>query len=305
MQNLGTIDNTYTILEIKDNGLFSITYLARHNQTNVNYLIEVFRPNIPDNLINILNNFNEVNNPYIIKYISNGSGPILLNNKPQENLPYIVYENITHSTLFSYVRGGEHGFSERRAKLIFKKILNGVNAIHHANICHRDLKLENILLDENYNPKITGFYISTINNTNLRGVMGTLNYMAPEIFSDKPYNGIISDIFNLGQILFNLVTKMFGFKRPDEKDKYYNNIILKQYDEFWNSELLANLNLSQSFKNLYMKMVAYEPSERPTVGQILNDEWMQEINNLNEEQINDLENEVRQEFQQRENNINN
>ena len=44
-------------------------------------------------------------------------------------------------------------------------------------------------------------------------------------------------------------------------------------------------------------MVAFEPFERPTVGQILNGEWMQEINNLNEAQMNDLENEVRQELQ--------
>ena len=47
-------------------------------------------------------------------------------------------------------------------------------------------------------------------------------------------------------------------------------------------------------------MVAFNPAQRPTIDQILNDEWMQEINNLNDEQRVALENEVRQEFNNRE-----
>ncbi len=76
MHNLVTIDNTYTILANKDEDSFSITYLVRHNQTNINYLIEVFTNNIPANLINILTNLNAANNPYIIHYVGNGNGPI-------------------------------------------------------------------------------------------------------------------------------------------------------------------------------------------------------------------------------------
>ena len=43
-------------------------------------------------------------------------------------------------------------------------------------------------------------------------------------------------------------------------------------------------------------MVAFNPNERPTIEEILNSEWMQEINNLNEAQLNALENEIRQEL---------
>ncbi len=50
-------------------------------------------------------------------------------------------------------------------------------------------------------------------------------------------------------------------------------------------------------------MVAHNPSERPTIEQILNDEWMQEINNLNAEDLNILENQVQQELQNRRNNL--
>ena len=95
--------------------------------------------------------------------MGNGNGPITLNNKPLENKSYIIYEDVSHSDLSSYIINYERGFSEKQAKLIFKKILYGVNAIHHANICHRDLKPENILLDNNYNPIIIGFHLSAIN----------------------------------------------------------------------------------------------------------------------------------------------
>ena len=61
-----------------------------------------------------------------------------------------------------------------------------------------------------------------------------------------------------------------------------------------------NIHLSEEFKNLFIRMVNYNPNERPKIDKILNDEWMKEINYLNEEEKNALENEVRNEFVLRE-----
>ena len=60
------------------------------------------------------------------------------------------------------------------------------------------------------------------------------------------------------------------------------------------------MHLSNSFKELFLRMVAYNPNERPTIEEILNSEWMQDIKNLNPEQMENLENEVREEFKNRE-----
>ena len=300
MQNLGTIDNIYSILEIKNREPSFTTYSVIHNQTQVNYLIDVFNDHIPANMINILNNLNALNNPYIIHYVANGNGPIVLNNKPPVNREYIVYENIIHSELYLYLTiNHNQRFTERQAKFIFKKILEGIRAMHNANICHRDLKAENILLDENYNPKISGFYFSCINANNLQDMQGTISYTAPELLLNQPYNGIQSDIFSLGQLLFVLVTGRLGFKHANQNDNFYRLIINPQnHAQYW--EFFNNLNLSQSFKNLFVSMVAQNPGQRPTIDQILNDEWMQEINNLNDNQRIALENQVLQEFHNRE-----
>ena len=107
-------------------------------------------------------------------------------------------------------------------------------------------------------------------------------------------------IFSLGQLLFFLVTQTFGFHSASEVDHHYTLIIKNNYAEYWNSPAFAQLNLSDNFKNLFVRMVAYDPNERPTIEQILNSEWMQDIKNLNHEQMENLEKEVREEFKNRE-----
>ena len=308
MANLGTIDNRYVLLSVKLNDIQTTSYVARSNQDNNNYIIEIMNngiqnPNFPANQANILNILNQQqNNQYILRYINHGNAPVTLGNNPPINKDYIVYENAPRLDLFSYLNAGNnHGFGERQAKLIFKKILLGVRVMHNANICHRDLKSENILFDNDFNPKIYGYDFIHMNANDLNEFMGTINYAAPEILLHNPYNGIKADIFSLGQILFNLVTGRLGFNNANMQDNLYRLIILHQYIEYW-ERIHENipLNVSQEFRDLFLSLVAFDPNERSTIDQILNSPWMTEINNLNEQQINNLENEVRQEFINRE-----
>ena len=143
---------------------------------------------------------------------------------------------------------------------------------------------------------------------NLNDFVGTPNYASPQIFKCKPYNGSKADIFSLGVILFNLVVGMFGFKKADHNDEKYRCIMNNQINNYWVS--LANaqinhLNFSQQFKDLYIRMVSFNENNRPTIDQILNDNWFNELQGLNNGQLNQLENEVRNEFLARENHIQN
>ena len=106
--------------------------------------------------------------------------------------------------------------------------------------------------------------------------------------------------FQFRTIIIFLVTQTIGFQSASRVDHHYALIIKKNYAEYWNIPAFAQLNLSDNFKNLFVRMVAYDPNERPTIEQILFDVWMEEINNLDAEQIDNLENEVRNEFQNRE-----
>ena len=72
---------------------------------------------------------------------------------------------------------------------MFYKILEGVQACHEADICHRDLKAQNILVDENddkiWNPKICDFGFAARGKELLEEKLGTACYIAPEIYKKK------------------------------------------------------------------------------------------------------------------------
>jgi len=90
------------------------------------------------------------------------------------------------------------------------------------------------------------------------------------------------------------MTKRYGFKEArinnislEPENLLYTKIKEKKYEEYW--KLIKDIkgidNLSEKFKNLFLKMVAYNPDERPTIEQIRKDEFMAEIVNASEEYI--------------------
>ena len=103
-----------------------------------------------------------------MRLVNYGNGPLILQNEQPRNVAYLVFED-------AYINFSLHDcltlgrFQERHAKLIFKKILNGIQAIHNANYCHRNISLSNIIFDHNYNPKIYSFDFSCLNANNSGG----------------------------------------------------------------------------------------------------------------------------------------
>lgn len=79
-------------------------------------------------------------------------------------------------------------------------------------VCHRDIKLENILVDANMNIKLSDFGFSTLRadatgNTTLKDIKGTPGYMAPEMFKKGGYQGAQADLFALAVCLFMMVSQ--------------------------------------------------------------------------------------------------
>lgn len=89
-------------------------------------------------------------------------------------------------------------------------------------ICHRDLKLENILVSDRKRIKIIdfGFGIRTPANVPLKIYCGTSSYMAPEIVRKSEYSGFKADIWALGIVLFVMLTGRFPFVGKTEKELF-------------------------------------------------------------------------------------
>ncbi|XP_034239589.1 LOW QUALITY PROTEIN: serine/arginine repetitive matrix protein 2-like [Thrips palmi] len=129
---------------------------------------------------------------------------------------YEVFENREKMVLvMEYAAGGElYDFlSERKvlgeeeARRLFRQIATAVYYCHKHKICHRDLKLENILLDETGSAKIADFGLSNVfDETRLLGTFcGSPLYASPEIVQGTPYHGPEVDCWSLGVLLYTLV----------------------------------------------------------------------------------------------------
>ena len=250
----------------------------------------------------------EINSPYLLRCYESGIGLVSKKGKNYEKKRYAILELGNHGSLFGALIKTESGFSEDVCKYTFLKILNGVEDLHKNGICHRDIKSENIILvGDNYEIKLCDFGYSTrfLDDNNqkkkLNESKGTACYAAPELFEDKEYEGDKIDIFSLGALLFVLMTKKFGFIKAkiinissDPKKILYKLIKNKQYDKYWKIlEKECQLNsLPENFKKLFLKMVAYNPEERPTIDQIKNDEWLQDVISATPEQLNYLRNKM-------------
>jgi 5'-AMP-activated protein kinase catalytic alpha subunit len=105
-------------------------------------------------------------------------------------------------------------------------MIDVLSYISEKGAVHRNLKLENIFVDNNLNIKLFDFGYASINNIDrLKNQRGTLPYMAPEILEQKKaYDGIKADIFSCGVILFILMQGIFPFNQATSADPYYNQI---------------------------------------------------------------------------------
>jgi len=109
-----------------------------------------------------------------------------------------------------------------RPKKIFSQIIEGLIYLHSINIYHRDIKLENIIIDENLNVKLIdfGFGVNCDKHKLLNFFCGTPSYMPPEICTKKDYVGASADIWSAGILLYTFLCGNFPFKGLTEKELY-------------------------------------------------------------------------------------
>jgi serine/threonine protein kinase len=104
--------------------------------------------------------------------------------------------------------------SEREARYIFKQIVTSIHYCHLNHIVHRDIKVENILLDSNWRVKLADFgFSSTFKQGELLDVWcGSPQYCAPELYKAQLYDGPKVDIWSLGVVLYVLVCGYLPFE---------------------------------------------------------------------------------------------
>ena len=224
------LDNKYNIIQKIAKGGFGKTFLVEKIETGEKYVAKIpIKENNEDfeeeiKIFKYLKNKN-IDNSFIINFYNDGIGPKQKKQIIKEKIHYFIMEYAPNGNLLKFITYSE-GIEEKYCKVIFEKILKGINTLHKAGICHRDIKPDNILLDKNYNPKICDFGLSDIiTGKNRSGKFydfkGSHQYKPPEMFLRKSFNGVKADIFSLGVTLFNLVTNKCDFYEASKNDKNY------------------------------------------------------------------------------------
>ena len=140
---------------------------------------------------------------------------------------YLVLELCEGEILEDVIkRSTQKHLPERQCAKIFKQIMSAMSYYHSLNISHRDIKLENILVDmgsEELTTKVIDFGFATQTKTNnelIKTCCGTPSYMAPELCLRDDYIGPAVDIWAAGVVLFSLLYGYLPWKGKTEEDLF-------------------------------------------------------------------------------------
>ncbi|EKX53369.1 hypothetical protein GUITHDRAFT_92026 [Guillardia theta CCMP2712] len=165
--------------------------------------------------------------------------------------------------------------SEDLARSYFRQIIAAVEHAHKKLVVHRDIKLENVLIDTQGNLRLCDFGLSIMlddADALLKTQAGTLNYTAPEILSSgaKGYLGFPADVWSCGVLLYVMVGGSYPFsianKVPRPRSEDIKNAILERPVQYpkW---------ISKSLRDLLQRLLHKNPQHRITLSQLQNHSW--------------------------------
>jgi len=270
----GKIDD-YLITKELGKGSYATVKLAVHKNNKNKYAIKIYsreslldpqKRNTIKNEINILKQLDNVN---VMKLYEDINTPKYL---------YLVMEYINGISLLETIKKDKnHYFEEKRAIKIFIQIVKGISYCQSKNICHRDIKLENILLIDNDIVKIIdfGFAVKTNKETYQKLFCGTPSYMAPEIVNKEKYIAQYSDLWSLGVLFFAMLYGRFPFRAKTQDELF---VKINEANVIFPDDIEVNYKI----KDLLRKIFVVIPTQRISLNEILNELILLDDENLNE-----------------------
>ncbi|CAN0846806.1 CBL-interacting serine/threonine-protein kinase 14 [Linum grandiflorum] len=160
-------------------------------------------------------------------------------------------------------------FTESLSRKYFQQLITSIAYCHARGVFHRDLKPENLLLDENWNLKVSDFGLSAVHEQIqsdglLHTLCGTPAYVAPEILAKKGYDGAKVDIWSCGVILFVLVSGYLPFNDTN---------LMAMYKKIYKGEFRCPKWTSPDLRRFLFRLLDSNPDTRITVDEILRDPW--------------------------------
>ncbi|XP_063780445.1 5'-AMP-activated protein kinase catalytic subunit alpha-1-like [Pseudophryne corroboree] len=255
----------YILGDTLGEGLFGKVKIGEHELTGDKVAVKIVNKkkirglDAGGNIRREIQNLKLFNHPHITKLYEVISTPTDI---------FMVMEHVSGGELFDYIRTNKK-LDEKESRRLFQQILSGVDYCHRHMVVHRDLKLENVLLDAHVNVKIADFGLSNMMSDGkfLSTRCGSLHYAAPEIISGRLYAGPEVDIWSSGVILFILLCGFLPFDDADEATMY-KKICDGTFD--------TPQYLNPSVISLLKHMLLVDPTKRATIKDIQEHEWFKQ-----------------------------
>ncbi|XP_023248587.1 cAMP-dependent protein kinase catalytic subunit PRKX isoform X2 [Copidosoma floridanum] len=189
----------YVLLCTDGTGTFGRVVLCRHEgkplALKILSMADVIRLKQVDHVRNEITVLKEVNHPFIVNMLWSGCDKARI---------YMLLEFVAGGELFSYLRAAGR-FSSRTSCFYTAEIVCALEYLHSKHIVYRDLKPENLLLDEQGHLKITDFGFSKKLIDRTWTLCGTPEYLAPEIIQSKGHNKAV-DWWALGILIYEMLS---------------------------------------------------------------------------------------------------
>lgn len=259
------LSNRYQLLEVVGNGGMSVVYKAEDLKTNTLVAIKVLKEEFLEDE-DVIKRFHmeseaigKLDDKHVVKVLDVGV---------DDDDNYIVMELLKPDTLQDLIKKNKRFFENAEIINMALQILRGIQAAHQNEIIHRDIKPQNILIDENGVLKVSDFGIARVatRNTlkNTKDAMGSVHYASPEqsrgSLVDKR-----TDIYSFGILLYELATNRLPFQGDTAI-----SIALKHSRSDVVNPSYINLNLNPSIEAIILKAMQKEPCHRfQSVGEMI------------------------------------
>ena len=242
----------FTIIKCIGKGSFAKVFLVKLNKTNEYFAMKILNKsklikfNQINNTKNEVNIFKSVNHPFLTNLIYAFT---------DSNNIYFISEFMQGGELFFHL-SKKKTFKEKEVKFYMSEIFLAIEYLHKKNYIYRDLKPENILIGKDGHIKLTDFGLSKILNKNQNktySLVGTFQYLAPEIFINKEEGYDKNcDWFSFGVVMFELFC---GYHPFDIRSVYKIN--KETYEKIKIPSFVGDLA-----KDLILKLTTFNPKER-------------------------------------------
>lgn len=254
----------YEMGKLLGKGSFAKVYHARNVKTSESVAIKVIdkdkikKCGLMDQIIQEISVMKLVKHPNIVQ---------LYEVMATKTKIYFVIEYVKGGELFKKVQRGR--LKEDVARTYFQQLISAVDFCHTRQVYHRDLKPENLLLDGSHNLKISDFGLSALPNCKrkdglLHTICGTPAYVAPEVISQKGYDGAKADIWACGVILYVLLAGYLPFQDKNMMD---------MYKKICKAELKWPSWFSSDVRKLLRRILHPNPNRRISIEEIRTHPW--------------------------------